>query len=74
MLVNNAAYQQSQEHVEDISFEQFDRTFRTKIYGYFFMTQATLRRMQPGGRIVNCGSITGLQGHKTLVDYAATNC
>ena len=72
VLVNNAAYQQSQEAIEDISFEQFDRTFRTNIYGYFFMIQATLRHMQPGGRIVNCGSITGLQGHKTLVDYAAT--
>ena len=33
ILVNNAAYQMSQESVLDITAEQLDRTFRTNIYG-----------------------------------------
>jgi NAD(P)-dependent dehydrogenase (short-subunit alcohol dehydrogenase family) len=72
ILVNNAAYQQHQESIEDISDEQLDRTFRTNIYGYFFMTRAALRHLKAGSAIVNCGSITGLEGSKQLLDYSAT--
>jgi len=72
VLVNNAAYQMSQKGIEDISIEQFDLTFRTNIYGYFFMAKAALKQMSAGSSIINTGSITGLEGHKTLVDYAAT--
>jgi len=72
ILVNNAAYQERQERVEDITEEQFDTTFKTNIYGYFHMVKAALAYLPKGGVIVNCGSITGLEGNKTLVDYAAT--
>jgi NAD(P)-dependent dehydrogenase (short-subunit alcohol dehydrogenase family) len=72
ILVNNAAYQQHQESIEDISDEQLDRTFRTNIYGYFFMTRAALPHLKAGSAIVNCGSITGLEGSKQLLDYSAT--
>jgi NAD(P)-dependent dehydrogenase (short-subunit alcohol dehydrogenase family) len=72
ILVNNAAYQQRQDKPEDITDEQFDITFRTNIYGYFYMTRAALAFLPKGGTIVNCGSITGLEGNKTLIDYAST--
>ncbi|HEX2250177.1 MAG TPA: SDR family oxidoreductase [Gemmatimonadales bacterium] len=72
ILVNNAAYQQSQESLEDVSEEQWDRTFRTNIYGYFYMAKAALPHLKQGSAIVNCGSITGLQGSKSLLDYSAT--
>ena len=72
ILVNNAAYQQTCERLEDISHEQWDLTFRTNIYGYFYMAQAALPYIKAGGSIINCGSITGLEGNKTLIDYAAT--
>jgi NAD(P)-dependent dehydrogenase (short-subunit alcohol dehydrogenase family) len=72
ILVNNAAYQEEQDRPEDISDKQFDLTFKTNIYGYFYMTRAALSYLPEGGCIVNCGSITGLQGHKNLIDYAAT--
>lgn len=72
ILVNNAAFQQHQQSLEDISDEQFDRTFRTNIYGYFYMTKAALKHLRPGSAIVNCGSITGLEGNKQLIDYAST--
>jgi NAD(P)-dependent dehydrogenase (short-subunit alcohol dehydrogenase family) len=72
VLVNNAAYQQHQESIEDITDEQLDRTFRTNIYGYFFMARAALKHLKPGSAIINCGSITGLEGSKQLLDYSAT--
>ncbi len=72
ILVNNAAFQQHQKSLEDISEEQWDTTFRTNIYGYFYMTKAALPHLQEGAAIVNTGSITGLEGSKELLDYAAT--
>jgi NAD(P)-dependent dehydrogenase (short-subunit alcohol dehydrogenase family) len=72
ILVNNAAFQHHQNSLEDISDEQFDKTFKTNIYGYFRMTKAALKYLKKGGAIVNCGSITGLEGSKELIDYSAT--
>jgi NAD(P)-dependent dehydrogenase (short-subunit alcohol dehydrogenase family) len=72
ILVNNAAYQQNQQSIEDISDEQFDTTFKTNIYGYFRMAKAALKHLQDGDAIINCGSITGLEGNKHLIDYAST--
>ena len=72
VLVNNAAYQQHQKSLEDVSDEQWDRTFRTNIYGYFYMAKAALAHLKPGSSIINCGSITGIQGSKELLDYSAT--
>jgi NAD(P)-dependent dehydrogenase (short-subunit alcohol dehydrogenase family) len=72
ILVNNAAYQQHQDSLEEISDEQWDRTFKTNIYGYFRMVKAALPHLKEGSAIVNTGSITGLQGSETLLDYSAT--
>lgn len=72
VLVNNAAYQEHQESLEEITDEQFDKTFRTNIYGYFYMAKAALEHLPEGGAIVNTGSITGLEGNKELIDYSAT--
>jgi NAD(P)-dependent dehydrogenase (short-subunit alcohol dehydrogenase family) len=72
VLVNNAAFQSRQDSLEDVTEEQWDRTFRTNIYGYFYMAKAALPHLKRGGAIVNCGSITGLQGNKQLLDYSST--
>ena len=72
VLVNNAGYQQHQKSIEDLSIEQFDRTFKTNIYGYFYMVKAALPHLRSGSAIVNTGSETGLEGSKQLVDYSAT--
>jgi NAD(P)-dependent dehydrogenase (short-subunit alcohol dehydrogenase family) len=72
ILVNNAAYQQRQNRVEDIDDAQWDQTFRTNIYGYFYMTKAALPHLGRGATIINTGSITGLEGSRDLIDYSAT--
>ena len=72
ILVNNAAYQHHQESIEDVSEEQFKKTFETNIFGYFFMAKAALKHLPKGGSIINTGSVTGLEGAKDLLDYSAT--
>ena len=72
ILVNNAAYQQAHHKFEDLSEEQFRRTFETNIFGYFYMAQAALPHLSKGDAIVNTGSIVGLVGNPLLIDYTAT--
>lgn len=71
-LVNNAAFQKHQKRIEDISLEQWDHTFRTNIYGYFYVVKAALAHLKPGATIINTGSFTGLEGSSNLIDYSAT--
>ncbi len=72
ILINNAAFQKHQDKFEDITFSQWDKTFKTNIYGYFNMVKASLKYLKKGGVIINCGSITGLEGSKELIDYSST--
>ena len=72
ILINNAAYQKHVSSIEDLTNDQFDKTFRTNIYGYFYLAKAALKHLPKGGSIINCGSITGLEGSKDLIDYSAT--
>lgn len=72
VLVNNAAYQEHLPSLEDITDEQLDRTFRTNIFGYFYMARAALPHLEKGAAIVNSGSVTGIEGSKELLDYSAT--
>lgn len=72
ILVNNSAFQEVQTKLEDISEEQLRRTFETNIFGYFFMAQAALKYLKTGDSIINTGSIVGMTGLESLVDYSST--
>jgi NAD(P)-dependent dehydrogenase (short-subunit alcohol dehydrogenase family) len=72
ILVNNAAFQQHQAKLADLSDAQWDRTFKTNIYGYFHVAKAALPHLKPGSAIINTGSETGVEGSKELLDYAST--
>jgi NAD(P)-dependent dehydrogenase (short-subunit alcohol dehydrogenase family) len=72
ILVNNAAFQQHADSLEDVTDEQFDRTMKTNLYGYFFMARAALPHLSNGSAIINTGSVTGLHGSGGLLDYATT--
>lgn len=72
IVVNNAAEQHPQDSIEDISEEQLERTFRTNIFGMFFMTKAALKHLKEGSAIVNTTSVTAYKGSPKLLDYSAT--
>jgi NAD(P)-dependent dehydrogenase (short-subunit alcohol dehydrogenase family) len=72
ILVNNAAFQQHSESLEDITEEHLQETLQTNIGGYFHMARAALPFLRKGGSIINTGSETGIFGSKKLLDYSAT--
>ena len=72
ILVNNAAFQRNVDSIEELDEAQWERTFRTNIFGYFHMAKAALEHLGEGSAIINTGSITGLDGAKDLLDYSAT--
>ena len=72
VLVNNSAFQEHAQSLEDITDERFDETLRTNVYGYFHMTRAALPHLQRGASIINTGSVTGLEGSAHLLDYSTT--
>jgi NAD(P)-dependent dehydrogenase (short-subunit alcohol dehydrogenase family) len=72
ILVNNAAFQEHTADIQDLSYEHFDRTLKTNLYGYFNMAKAAVPHLKPGSAIVNTGSVTGIEGSKALLDYSMT--
>jgi NAD(P)-dependent dehydrogenase (short-subunit alcohol dehydrogenase family) len=72
ILVNNAAEQHPQESIEDITSEQLERTFRTNIFSFFYLTKAAIKHLKAGSAIINTASITAYHGHEQLLDYSAT--
>lgn len=72
ILVNNAAEQHPQDSIEKISAEQLERTFRTNIFGMFFMTKAALPHLKAGSAIINTTSVTAYKGSPQLLDYSST--
>jgi NAD(P)-dependent dehydrogenase (short-subunit alcohol dehydrogenase family) len=72
ILVNNAAEQHPQDSIEKISAEQLERTFRTNIFSFFFLTKAALRHLKEGAAIINTTSVTAYKGNPQLIDYSAT--
>ena len=72
VLVNNAAFQEHADSIEQLSEERFDLTMRTNVYGYFHMAKAALPQMKSGASIINTGSVVGLRGSSKLLDYSTT--
>jgi NAD(P)-dependent dehydrogenase (short-subunit alcohol dehydrogenase family) len=72
ILINNAAEQHPQESIEQITAEQLERTFRTNIFGMFFMVKAALPHLKEGSTIINTTSVTAYKGNPQLLDYSST--
>jgi NAD(P)-dependent dehydrogenase (short-subunit alcohol dehydrogenase family) len=72
ILVSNAAYQQSKKSIDEISFEQFDRTLKTNLYAMFWITKTAVPLMKPGSAIVNTASVNAVNPGEELLDYATT--
>jgi NAD(P)-dependent dehydrogenase (short-subunit alcohol dehydrogenase family) len=72
VLVNNAAFQRTYAKIEDITAEEWDRTFRTNIHAMFYLCQAAVPHLKPGAAIVNTTSIQSKVPSPQLLAYAAT--
>src|SRR5216110_2174942 len=72
ILVNNAAEQHPQESIEKITEKQLERTFRTNIFSFFFMTKAVMKHLNKGSAIINTTSVTAYKGSAHLLDYSSS--
>jgi NAD(P)-dependent dehydrogenase (short-subunit alcohol dehydrogenase family) len=72
ILVNNAAYQMTHETLDDISDEEWERTFAINIHAMFRLCKAALPHLKPGASIINTTSINSDNPKPTLLPYATT--
>lgn len=72
ILVNNAAHQMNYESVEEISDDEWDRTFDINIGAMFRLVKAALPHMKAGSAIVNTTSVNADKPRPTLLPYATT--
>ncbi len=72
IVVNNAAFQRTHAAIEEISLEEFENTFRTNVFGMFYLTRAAMPKLKPGAVILNTTSIQAYEPSESLLAYAAT--
>jgi len=72
VLVNNAAYQMTYDSIDDITDDEWNRTFDTNIGAMFRISRAAVRHMKPGAAIVNTTSINADKPNPGLLAYATT--
>jgi NAD(P)-dependent dehydrogenase (short-subunit alcohol dehydrogenase family) len=72
VLVSVAGHQQSVEDIADLSSEQFDETYRTNVYGLFWLCKAALPHMGAGASIITTSSVQAYTPSPHLLDYAGT--
>ncbi len=72
ILVNNAAYQETRDTIEEMSTELFDRIFKTNVYAPFWLSRAAMKHLPTGGSIINTVSIQGYDPSPMLLPYATT--
>lgn len=72
-LVNNAGILFTQSRVEGLTAERINRVLATNVTGYFLCCREAVKRMAPGGAIVNVSSAAARLGSPgEYVDYAAS--
>ena len=72
VLVNNAAFQATHDSFTKITADELDRVFRTNVYAMFWLCQAALPLMKPGGSIINTASVQAYQPEALLLHYATS--
>ncbi|TDN90670.1 SDR family oxidoreductase [Microbacterium sp. BK668] len=72
ILVLNAAYQKDRESIASLETDEFDRVFRTNLYGMIFSAREAVPHLKAGSSIIVTSSIQAFNPSPALVDYAMT--
>ncbi|GHH87661.1 hypothetical protein GCM10018793_64420 [Streptomyces sulfonofaciens] len=72
ILVSNAAYLNSKRELDQLTYEDWDRTFKTNVYAYFHLVMASLPHLGEGDAIIATATEEALKGNDIMIDYAAS--
>lgn len=72
ILVNNAAYQNTFNAIDEISDQEWEHTFAVNIHAMFYLTKAAVPHMKPGASIINTTSVQADDPSQELLAYAST--
>ena len=72
IVVNNAAFQRTYDDIANVPEDEFERTFRTNVFGAFFLSQAAAPVLPKGGSILNTCSIQAFEPSESLLAYSPT--
>lgn len=72
ILVNNAAYQRRKTSLDELTYEEWRRTFAVNLDAYFHLVKAAVPHMAPGSAIIATSSETAFDGPEQLPDYSTT--
>lgn len=72
LLVLNAGYQKDRESLATLATEEFDRVFRTNLYGLLFTAREAVPHLEPGASVIVTSSIQAFHPSPSLIDYAMT--
>ena len=72
ILINNAAYQETRDELDEFSTELFDRIYKTNVYATFWLSKAAMKYLPRGGSIINTVSIQAYDPSAELLPYATT--
>lgn len=72
VLINNAAYQMTYKDIEDITAEEWNKTFEVNLSAMFYLVKYAKKYIPAGGSIINTTSVNAYDPNPTLLPYAAS--
>src|SRR5690606_32902255 len=72
VLVNNAAYQRYFESFDEITLDEWRRTFETNVHAVFNLVRLSLPMLEGGGCVINTASVNSKKPKPNILPYAAT--
>lgn len=72
ILVNNAAYQRYYASFDEISMDDWRRTFDTNVHALFNLTRLSVPHLQDGGSVINTASVNSKKPTPHILPYSAT--
>ena len=72
VLVPNAAYQMTHDHLSDFPDEQIERTYATNVFSPFWLVKHLSKELSDGGSVIITTSVQAVNPSEHLLDYAST--
>ena len=72
ILVNNAAYQRYFENFDEITLEEWRKTFETNVHAVFNLVRLAVPMLENGGTVINTASVNSKRPKPNILPYATS--